>query len=146
MPVLGTKSPTPALPNLIGKGRKRKMGGADRTLFEQLGDFGRAHKDKVYAWRVADDMRMKHGGALIDIPRVSGMVVPQLGKLFTENIGHSGNQGLRHPAEAVNLSQMLLPRGGSHRRVVGQYYRVGQFRNNELVMPMENIGDMYEFP
>jgi hypothetical protein len=140
MPVLGTKSPTPALPNLIGKGRKRKMGGADRTLFEQLGDFGRANKQYVPLWSVADDLRQKRGGAM------SGMVVPQLGKLFTENIGHSGNQGLRHPAEAVDLSQMLLPRGGSHRRVVGQYYRVGQFRNTDLVMPMENVGDMYEFP
>jgi hypothetical protein len=151
MPVYGTKSPTPALPNLIGKGRKRvrMIGGADRTLFEKLGDFGRAHKDKVYAWDLADKLaQQRRGGALIDdVKRVSGMVVPQIGKLFTENVGHSGNVSIPHPAEAVDLAKMLLPRGGGRRRGKVEGYRVTQFRDGVMNEPMPYLVDaMYEFP
>jgi hypothetical protein len=155
MPVYGTKSPTPALPNLIGKGRKRKMermiGGADRTMFEQLGDFGRAHKDKVYAWRLADDLAQKRrGGANAEevVKRVSGMVVPQIHKLYTENIGHSGNQAIQHPAEYVDLAKMILPRGGGRmRRVSRDSFKVSQFRDGVMNEPMPYLVDaMYEFP
>jgi len=151
MPVLGKKSPTPALPNLIGKGRKRKIGGADRTMFEQLGDFGRAHKDKVYAWRLADDLAQKRrGGANAEevVKRVSGVVVPQIHKLYTENIGHSGNQAIQHPAEYVDLAKMILPRGGGRmRRVSRDSFRVSQFRDGVMNEPMPYLVDaMYEFP
>jgi hypothetical protein len=151
MPVYGTKSPTPALPNLIGKGRKRKMGGADRTLFEQLGDFGRANKQYVPLWSVADDLAQKRrGGANAEevVKRVSGMVVPQIHKLYTENVGHSGNIAIPHPAEAVDLAKMLLPRsGGRLRRVSRDGYKVSQFRDGVMNAPMPYLVDaMYEFP
>lgn len=113
MPVLGRKSPTPALPNLVGRGTS----GLTSSMMNDLSA----------------------------VRKVSGMVVPQIQKLFTENSGHSGNISIPHPADAVDLAKMILPRGGS-RRVVGQYYSVGQFRNNERVMPMENVGDMYMYP
>jgi hypothetical protein len=109
MPVLGKKSPTPALPNLIGKG-KRKVGG--------------------------------------DLSDVKGMVVPQLGKLFTENIGHSGNISIPHPAEVVDLAKMLLPRGGGRmRRVSRDGFKVSQFKEGVMSEPTEFVVDaMYEFP
>jgi hypothetical protein len=150
MPVYGTKSPTPALPNLIGKGRKRKMGGADRTLFEQLGDFGRANKQYVPLWSVADDLAQKRrGGANAEevVKRVSGMVVPQIHKLYTENVGHSGNIAIPHPADAVDLAKMLLPRGGGRRRGKTEGYKVSQFRDGVMNEPMPYLVDaMYEFP
>ena len=106
MPVLGKKSPTPALPNLIGKGKKV----------------------------------IKCGGDMISN---KGMVVPQLGKLFTENMGHSGNKALAHPAETLDLSKMILPRGGSRRN--GESYKITQFRDNSLNEP-NILGEVYLTP
>jgi len=113
MPVYGTKSPTPALPNLIGKGR-RKVG----------------------------------GDLISDVKKVSGMVVPQIHKLYTENVGHSGNISIPHPADVVDLAKMLLPRGGGRlRRVSRDGYKVSQFRDGVMSEPMPYLVDaMYEFP
>lgn len=80
---------------------------------------------------------------LSSIKRVSGMVVPQIQKVFTENVGHSGNLSIPHPADTVDLAKMILPRGGS--RVQGQHYKISQFKYGETIQPPAVVGSMYEY-
>ena len=55
----------PAGEGLIGSGRM--IGGYSLSdTFQDIGDFGRAHKDNVYAWKVADDYaQSRRGGAIV---------------------------------------------------------------------------------